>query len=275
MTATAITSPPPDPGPEHQRLGQRLAWGFSDALALTRRNLLRYVRVPALVVFATIQPVMFVLLFRYVFGGAIRTPGNSYVNYLMPGIIVQTAAFGSFTTAVGLADDLSKGVIDRFRAMPIARSAVLVGRLASDTVRNLFVVLLMVAVGYAVGFRIHQGIIGAVGLVVVSLVFGFAISCISAFIGLAVKDPESVQSFGFIWLFPLVFASGIFVPVPTMPGWLQAFAKPNPFTVVTQAIRGLAEGGPVAVPLVQGLAWSTGILVVFGWLAVRTYRRAV
>jgi ABC transporter DrrB family efflux protein len=260
---SAITTPARPP----------LYWAVADALVLTRRSLVRYFRIPSLIVFTTIQPVMFVLLFRYVFGGAIPVQGMSYVDYLMPGIFVQTAAFGSIGTAIGLADDLSKGMIDRFRSLPMARSAVLAGRVTSDTVNTVFQVMLMTVVGVLVGFRFHGTAGGAVvGLGLVVLI-GLAFCCISAFVGLTIRDPESAQAATGIWIFPLVFASGIFVPVETMPGWLQAFAKVNPVTIFVEALRGLLVGGPVVTPLLQSFAWIAAIVLVFGPLAVHQYRK--
>jgi len=250
-----------------------LSWAVNDALAMTRRNLLRYVRVPNLLVFSTIQPVMFVLLFTYVFGGAVRIPSGSYKDFLLPGILVQTVIFGSTQTGVGLADDLSRGMIDRFRSLPMARSAVLAGRTLSDTVRNLFVVLLMIGVGLLIGFRFHAGFIAAVGAIVLAVLFGLAFSWISAFIGMAVRDVESAQTAGFIWIFPLVFASAVFVPVATMPGWLQSFARVNPVTNTAEAVRALCQGGPTASHVLHALAWIVGILLVFVPLSVRRYRR--
>ena len=250
-----------------------VSWAVNDALAMTRRNLLRYVRVPNLLVFSTIQPVMFVLLFTYVFGGAVRIPSGSYKDFLLPGILVQTVIFGSTQTGVGLADDLSRGMIDRFRSLPMARSAVLAGRTLSDTVRNLFVVLLMIGVGLLIGFRFHAGFIAAVGAIVLAVLFGLAFSWISAFIGMAVRDVESAQTAGFIWIFPLVFASAVFVPVATMPGWLQSFARVNPVTNTAEAVRALCQGGPTAAHVLHSLAWILGILLVFVPLSVRRYRR--
>ncbi|HLI56445.1 MAG TPA: ABC transporter permease, partial [Actinomycetota bacterium] len=191
-----------------------------DILAVTKRNLIRYARVPTLVIFSTIQPVMFVLLFRYVFGNAIVHPPGfpyHYVDYLMPGIFIQTVIFGSTQTGVGLAEDLSKGMIDRFRSLPMARSAVLAGRTLSDTVRNAFVVVLMLVVGYMVGFRIHTTPLAAIAGLILALLFGLCFSWISAFIGLAVRDVESTQAASFVWLFPLVFASTAFVPAAALP----------------------------------------------------------
>jgi ABC-2 type transport system permease protein len=254
---------------------RRLWWTVSDAAVVTRRNLYRYIRVPPLLLFSTIQPIMFVLLFTYVFGGAIQVPGvEHYVDYLMAGILVQTVIFGSTQTGVGLAEDLSRGMVDRFRSLPMARSAVLAGRTLSDTVRNLFVVCLMVVVGTLVGFRFHAGVVPALAAVALALAFGLAFSWISAFIGLSVRDVESAQAAGFVWVFPLVFASSAFVPVDSMPGWLQAFVRANPVTITVNAMRGLTLGGPTIRPLLQSLAWIVGILLVFVPLAVNRYRRA-
>jgi ABC transporter DrrB family efflux protein len=250
-----------------------LSYTISDAAAMTKRNLLKYIRVPALLVFSTVQPVMFVLLFAYVFGGAIDTPGAKYIDFLMPGIFVQTVVFGSTMTGVGLADDLSKGMIDRFRSLPMARSAVLAGRTLSDTVRNLFVVLLMTVVGTLIGFRFHAGILPAIGAMLLVVLFGLAFSWISANIGLLVRDTETAQTAGFIWLFPLVFASSIFVPVETMPDWLQAIAKVNPISSAVNASRALALGGPTSNAVWDALAWVAVIMLVFVPLAVRRYRR--
>jgi ABC-2 type transport system permease protein len=248
----------------------------SDALAMTKRNLTRYVRIPTLLVFSTIQPIMFVLLFVYVFGGAVKgslPPGTKYVEFLMPGIFVQTVVFGSTQTGVGLAEDLSKGMIDRFRSLPMARSAVLAGRTLGDSVRNTFVVMLMTVVGVMVGFRFLAGFIPAVAALVLVVAFGFAFTWISAMIGLAVHDVESAQTAGFIWVFPLVFASTVFVPLSSMPGWLQAFARINPITCTANAVRALTVGGPTTRPVLYCLAWIVGILLVFVPLATRNYRR--
>ncbi|HEV8275555.1 MAG TPA: ABC transporter permease [Streptosporangiaceae bacterium] len=268
MTAIAVPLGEPD-------LLTRARWAVSDTLTITQRNLLVWMRVPAYIVFTIIQPVIFVLLFRYVFGGAIPVdvPGG-YVNFLIPGIIAQTAAFATFGTAIALAVELQKGVIDRLRSMPMARSAVLAGRLTADTIRMTVTILIVLGVGYAVGFRFQNGFGPAVGMVVLSIVFGMAICCIAAFTGLAIGDEESVQAFGLIWLFPLTFLSSAFVPIDTMPGWLQAFANNQPVTYVVDTMRALALGGPVAANLWKSIAWLAGIFIVFAPLAVRAYRRA-
>jgi ABC transporter DrrB family efflux protein len=243
---------------------------------MTWRNLLKYIRLPDLLVFSTIQPVMFVLLFVYVFGGAIGSalpPGISYVDFLMPGIIVQTAIFGSTQTGVGLADDLQKGMIDRFRSLPMARSAVLAGRTLSDTVRNLFVVLLMLVVGVLIGFRFSGGFWPAVAGILLAILFGLAFSWISAIVGLNVTNVEAAQTASFIWIFPLTFASSAFVPVYSMPAWLRPIARNNPVTVTVNSLRALFLGGPVHLFLPATLLWIAGILVVSVPLAVRRYRR--
>lgn len=244
-----------------------------DAWIVTKRNLIRYQRVPTLLVFSTIQPVMFTLLFRYVFGGAI-TPGGgiAYVDYLMPGVFGQVVVFGSTTTGVALAQDLTYGMIDRFRSLPMARSAVLAGRTISDAFRNLFVVMLLLLIGTLVGFRIHTGFVPAVGAILLAVLFGHAFSWISAFIGLSVRDVESTQAASFVWVFPLVFASSAFVPVATMPGWLQAWAAVNPVSVTVDAMRGLLVAGPVLVPALKSLGWIAGLLLVFVPASVRRYR---
>ena len=256
-------------------VGQRVFEALGDTLVMTRRELTVWFRTPAYLVFTVVQPVMFVLLFRYVFGGAIQVSNaGGYVDFLMPGIIGQTAGFASVGTAIGLAMGLRKGVIDRYRSMPIARSAYLGGRLVSDTLRVIVTVLVLITVGYAVGFRFSNGVAAAVAMVGIAALFGLTMCCVSAFIGLTIKDAESVQAFGLIWLFPLTFVSSAFVPIQSMPGWLQAFANNQPVTLVIDTMRTLALGGPVAGPLWKALAWLAGIMLVFAPLAVRAYRRA-
>ena len=260
--------------PDEPSLLARFRWAVSDTMVIARRNLIVWIRVPAYLVFTVIQPVMFVLMFRYVFGGAIKIPGGDYVDFLMPGIIGQTAAFASFATAIALAQELKKGVIDRLRSMPMARSAVLTGRLLADTGRMLVTILIIVAVGYAVGFRFHNGVLPAILMVVLATVFGLSICLIAAFTGLAIGDEESVQAFGLIWLFPITFLSSAFVPISSMPGWLQAFANNQPVTYVINTMRALAIGGPIEANLWKSIVWLAGILIVFVPLAVRAYKRA-
>ena len=246
-----------------------------DGLLVAGRNLIAYRRVPQLLVFSTIQPVIFVLLFRYVFGGAIRIPGVRYVDFLMPGIFVQTTVFGAIGTAVGLAADLKSGLLERFRSLPMARSAVLSGRTVADLARNIFVAALMAGVGVAVGFRVHTNAVSFLFGMVLVLLFGYAMSWIFATVGLAVGDPETAQAAAFPVMAPLVFASSAFVLVDTMPRWLQAFAAHQPVSVTASAVRALVLGGPTTSYVLQSIAWSAGILIVFAPIAVRRYRRAV
>ena len=256
-------------------MAHRLRLAAADTATLNRREFLIWMRNPVFIFFTVIQPVMFVLLFRYVFGGSIlvTVPGG-YVDYLMPGIIAQSAAFASFATAISLARQLQKGVIDRLRVMPTARSAVLLGRLTADTVRLVVTLLVILGVGYAVGFRFHNGAVPALVMMLLGVALGVTICTVSAYVGLAVKDEEAVSSFGLVWLFPLTFVSSAFVPVQSMPGWLQAFAKNQPVTIVISEMRSLALGGPLALHAWQSAAWLIGIVAVFVPLAVRAYRRA-
>jgi len=256
----------------------RLRWTITDALTVTKRNLIHVMRVPQLLVFSTVQPVMFVLLFTYVFGGALKAalpPGSRYINYLLPGILIQLTAFAAMNSGIGLAEDLNKGLLDRFRSLPMARSAVLAGRTLSDLVRNIFVLFLIYGVGSLIGFRISTGPFKALAALGVLLLFGHSMSWIGATVGLTLRDPESVQAAGFVWIFPLIFASGLFVPVATMPGWLQAFANNQPVSVAGQAARSLLIGGTVEPYLWKTLAWGFGLLIVFIPLAVRRYRRTL
>ena len=218
------------------------------------------------------------MVFNFVFGGAVKGTGSKeYINYLLPGILAQTALFGAIQTGVGLAEDLSKGVIDRLRSLPIARYAVLAGRTFADTVRNIFVIILMLTVGTLLGFRFHYGVCKFVLAISLVLFFAYAMSWISANIGLLLKDSETVQVAGFLWVFPLVFASSVFVPVDTMPHWLQIFARNQPVTQVVNAVRYLTQGGVVNGPTFvwHTLAWGLGIFVIFAPLAVWQYKRAV
>jgi ABC-2 type transport system permease protein len=258
----------------------RIVWAFIDTLVLARRSLLATLRVPELIVFVAIQPVMFVLLFRYVFGGAIQVPGGQYVNYLMPGIFVQTVAFGGVITGIGLAEDMQHGLIDRFRSLPMSSSAVVTGRTVADLGRNLFTVVIMLIVGFLVGFRPQGTVFEFMLGILVLMGFSFAFSWISAFIGLMVRSVEAAQSGGFIWMFPLTFASSAFVPVSTMPSWLQGFARHNPVTVLSDALRGLFHVNPLLTTadtrwaLIQSVLWILGILIVFIPISVFRYRHA-
>jgi ABC-2 type transport system permease protein/oleandomycin transport system permease protein len=267
-------APPPDEpkAPRFAALKERLYWGASDIVAVTWRNLIAYTRIPEAMVFSSIQPIMFVLLFRYVFGGAVSTPGFRYVDFLMPGIFVQTVCFGAVTTGIGLADDLGKGLIERFRSMPMARCAVLAGRTTADMCRNLFVVLLMTVVGVAVGFRSSTGFFSFMAGVLLLLLFAYALSWGFAVVGMVARNAETAQAMAFPLLFPLTFASSAFVQVQSMPGWLQVFARHQPVTVVIDACRNLMVGGSGS-PL-AALVWTAAILAVCIPLAVRKYRRA-
>ena len=270
MSATAVTA-------TEQERDRRIPLSVvRDTGAIVKRNLLGYLRVPQLLVFSTVQPVIFVIMFRYVFGGAIGgLRGVPYVDYLMPGIFIQTVVFGSIATAIGLAADMKSGLMERFHALPMARSAVLTGRTIADLARNVFVVALMMIVGFIVGWRIHTNVFGLVAAGLLVLLFGFTMSWIFATVGLALGDPESAQAAAFPVLAPLVFASSAFVPVESMPGWLQSFASHQPVTLTVNAVRALTIGGPTARPVLEALAWIVGILVVFATVSVRLYRRTV
>ncbi len=271
MTATAITQ-----GIAERPQRTALGWAVADTITITWRNLITLKRLPQLLVFATVQPVIFVLMFRYVFGGAIKIDHGSYVNYLMPGVFAQTVAFGAIQTGIGLAEDLHKGLIERFRSLPMARSAVLAGRTVADLVRNVFVITLMLIIGYLVGFRVQTNVFGLLGGMAVMLLFGFSLTWIFAIIGLSVGNAETAQAASFPILAPLVFASSAFVVVATMPGWLQGFAKYQPVSIAIDASRSLMLGGIYSDPakVVASLAWSFGIIAVFAPLAIRRYRRA-
>ena len=247
----------------------------TDALALAWRGLLTYRRVPQLLVFSTIQPVVFVLLFTYVFGGAIQVPGVDYIDYLMPGIFVQTVVFGAIATAIGLATDVQSGLLERFLSLPMTRSAVLMGRTLADLGRNVFVVILMSCVGFAVGFRIHSTWLDYIAAMLLVLAFGYSLSWVFATVGLLVKNPETAQAAAFPIMAPLVFASSAFVPVATMPSWLQPFAEHQPVSVTASAARALTLGTPATSYILQSLAWIVGILAVFIPLSVSRYRRAL
>jgi ABC transporter DrrB family efflux protein len=254
---------------------QAVRSAVTDTAVVTGRNLRHFIRQPDLLVFSTIQPVLFVLLFVYVFGGAIGRSlphGVAYVDFLLPGVFVQSVTFGASQTAVGLKEDLTRGVVDRFRSMPMARSAVLAGRTVADLVRNIVVIFLMIAVGYLVGFRFLGGVAGAAGCIAVVAAFGFALSWIFAVVALTVRGAETAQTAGFVVIFPLVFASSVFVPVSTFPDWLQAFAKINPVTVTADAARSLALHGTPA-SLGAAAAWIGGLLAVFIPLSVWRYRQ--
>ena len=252
----------------------KAVWAVADALSVAKRNLIAMARTPQVLVFSTIQPIIFVLLFRYVFGGSIHIPGVRYVDYLMAGIFVQTVTFGAMNTGVGLADDLQKGLIERFRSLPMARSAVLSGRAIADTVRNLFVIALMVFMGFIVGFHLHTNALGLLGGVAVLLLFGLAMSWIMALVGLMTRNAEAAQAAAFPLLALLVFASNAFVAPRSMPGPLRAYANHQPVSATVDAVRALILGGPTLSKVAIAVAWAAGIVAVFAPVAVSRYRRA-
>jgi ABC transporter DrrB family efflux protein len=251
----------------------RLRWWFVDSLEMVRRNLLHIRRTPELLLDVTVQPIMFVLLFRYVFGGAIPIQGTSYVNYLMAGIFVQTIAFATIYTGVLLANDLTKGMIDRFRSLPMSQSAVITGRTFTDLLRGMLAIAIMTVLGLFVGFSPQGSPLGWLGAVGVLLIFGFALSWVGVAAGALVRTPEAVQGIIFTAVFPLTFASSAFVQTSTMPSWLRAFAEHQPMTYVINAVRGLVLGQPQVPDLVPALAWALGLLVVFFPLGLWLYQR--
>jgi ABC-2 type transport system permease protein/oleandomycin transport system permease protein len=263
--STAITAP------------TQQAFTHGSALAntatITARNLKRLTRVPTLMALATLQPILFVTLFTYAFGGAIHTPGTThYIDYLLPGIVVLAIGFGASQTGVAIAEDLATGMIDRLRSLPIASASVLAGRVAADAVRNLFVVGLMLAVGSAIGFRFHAGPAAALGAVTLAVAAGIAFSWLNLLLGLVVRDAETAGLAGLFPVIILTFTSSTLVPVATMPGWLQAFAKINPITVIVGALRALCLGGPTAKPVSEALAWIGGLLLATVPAAISRYR---
>ena len=289
MTATnpPVTAPAATAEALEPASGSKLRWALSDTAALTKRNLLYYTRVPQLLVFTFVQPIMFVLLFRYVFGGSIQVPGLDYVNYLMPGIFGQIVVFGSTSTAIGLAEDLGSGIVERFRSLPMVRISVLAGRTGADLIRNTGVVIVMFVLGMAVGFRPHD-VQGVVAGALIILAFSFSLSWVMALVGLKVPNAEAAQAVAFPLLFPLTFASSAFVPVNSMPGWLQGFAAHQPVTVVVNAARGLMLGPDAAKALekagtfttstsgyvLQSLVWIGVILALAVPAAVRQFNRS-
>jgi ABC transporter DrrB family efflux protein len=250
-------------------------YAVSDTLVLAKRSLMRIPRAPDLLLSFTVQPIMFVLLFAYVFGGAINTPGYSYIDFLMPGIVVQTMSFGGFITALGLSEDLKKGLIDRFRSLPMSRGAVLAGRTLADITTNSISIAVMLVVGVIAGFSFGAPFLHVVAGILLLLLFGYAFSWVFAFVGLTSSSPEAAQSLGFIVIFPLTFVSSAFVPVESMPAALQAFAEVNPFTIVVDAMRALFLGAPAGNNVWGAVAWSLGIAALFAALSVRRYKRAV
>jgi ABC transporter DrrB family efflux protein len=252
-----------------------IAATFGDTWVMAKRSLLRIRRQPDLLVGYTVQPVMFVLLFVYVFGGAISTPGFDYVDFLLPGILVQSMVFGGFVTALGLSDDMKKGLMDRFRSLPMSRAAVLTGRTLADAVTNVIQLVVMIAVGLVVGFRFHTDVPKILAGIALLLFIGYAFSWVFALIGLVSSSPETANAVGFIFLFPLTFVSSAFVPVQSMPSWLQPFAENNPFTTMVDAVRALFIDTPAGNDIWGAVLWCVGIVVVFGALAIMRFRHVV
>ena len=246
-----------------------------NTLTIARRNLLHIKSDPEQIVGMTIQPLMFLVLFVYVFGGAIAGSSREYLQFALPGILVQGIAFTPFTTALGLNVDFQRGLIDRFRSLPIARSAVIGGRIAADGVRIIWGALILMGFGVALGFRFGGGLAGAVGAFLLVVAFGVVLCWPMAFIGVTAKTPEAVNTWGFMIILPLTFASSVFARVETMPGWLQAFVKVNPITSVVDATRGLMLGGPVADPVVKTAIWLVVLTAIFAPLAIYRYRRRI
>ena len=244
-----------------------------DTWDVTTRNLRNVLRTPQTLIFATIQPVLFVLLFRYAFGGAISVPGVPYVDYLMPGIFAQAVTFGAVGTAVGLATDMKSGLVERFRTLPMSRFAVLAGRTSADLARNILVVTVMAGMGFAVGFRVHTSAWGFLAALGLAALFAYALSWGFVALGLTVGNPEAAQAAGVPLLFILVFSSSGFVPLRSMPGWLQALGAHQPVTALVDAERALVLGGTAASRVLTALAWDAGLLAVFAVLAMAAYRR--
>ena len=254
------------------RIGPALA--LRDTAGVAKRNLLRIARTPLMLIVTAIQPALLLVLFRYVLGGAIQIPGGRYVDFLVPAIFVEAVLIGGVTTSVGLAQDLKSGIIDRFRSLPMARSAVLAGRTLADLSRSVFALAVMVGLGLLVGFRFHSGLPTILGGMAVILAFGYAFSWMYVAIGLATKDPETAQIAGILPFFVLMFASNAVVPVATMPSWLQGFARNQPLSITVSAVRALFQGGPAAHYVWQSLAWAAATLAVFFTVSVWLYRNA-
>jgi ABC transporter DrrB family efflux protein len=252
-----------------------IAYAVSDTFVIAKRSLLRIPRQPDLMLGFTVQPVMFVLLFVYVFGGAISTPGYDYVDFLIPGIIVQSMVFGGFVTALGLAEDLKKGLIDRFRSLPMATSALLTGRTLADIAGNVTQLVIMIAVGLIAGFNFTTSVPDVVAGLLLCLLIGYAFSWVFALIGLIASSPEAANGYGFTIIFPITFISSVFVPVESMPSWLQPVAEYNPVTVMSDAVRALFIDAPAGNSVWGAVVWSLAIIAVFAPLSAWRYRRAV
>lgn len=272
-TTTAIGRAKSAVAPDRRTGG--LGWWASDVWQIAVRNIKHIVRSPELIMYALFQPVMFILLFNFVFGGAIDVPGGNYAQFLMPGIFVQMVLFGSVAGMTsGVAQDMQRGLMDRFRSMPMYRSPVLAGRTVSELARSLVAIVVMVVVGLLIGFRFETGLLPAVAGFALLLLFGYGLTWLAAFIGMSVKSPEAAQSAGTIWLFPFSFISSAFVPSTSMPGWLRVYADHSPMTVAVDSLRSLFTGTDAGTSILQLLCWSIGLIVVFGPLATWKFARA-
>jgi oleandomycin transport system permease protein len=243
------------------------------SVALARRSLIKTMRTPEQLLDVTLQPVIFVVLFVYLLGGAISGSRHDYLQFLLPAIMVQTVMFASLATGVSLNTDIKKGVFDRFRSLPIGRSAPLIGSVLGDMIRFVVSIVVLLSFGYAIGFRIGTDPVSALAACLLTMAFAFAVTWIFVLVGLVMREPGAVQGTAFLVMFPLTFGTNMMAPTATMPGWLQAWVKINPVTDVMEAARGLMVGGPVASPAIHTLLWSAGIVAVFAPLAVRAYRR--
>lgn len=249
--------------------------GLRQSASLSWRTLVQVKHNPMELIDFSVQPIMFLLLFTYVFGGAIAGNTDDYLTFALPGLIVQNALFGTLNTGVGLNNDLQKGVFDRLRALPIARWAPLAGRIVADTIKQAWAMALLLGLGAILGFRVGTNVAGVVGAFGLLLIMAMSFSWIAVLVGMLVNEPEKVMMFGFAVMFPLTFVSNVFVPTNTMPSWLQGWVHVNPVTIVANAVRGLLVSGPVGGPVVGSLLWAAGILAVAAPLAVRAFRRRV
>ncbi|HEY8474339.1 MAG TPA: ABC transporter permease [Natronosporangium sp.] len=272
MTATTLApdrTVPPDRAARPARRFRLLR----HSLALTRRTLIKIARTPEQLLDVTLQPVMFIVIFVYLFGGAVAGSTHDYLQYVLPALIAMGVVFGSVQTGVNLNDDIKKGVFDRFRSLPIARSAPLIGAVLGDLIRAVVAFLVPIGFGYAIGFRIQTDPLQTLAAGLLMVAFAFCMSWVFVLVGMLVREPGAVQGLSFLVLFPVSFGTNVFVPTETLPGWLQAWVKVNPITHLMDAVRGLMLGGPVAAPVAQSLLWAVGILALFAPLAVRAYRR--
>ncbi|MDQ3878133.1 MAG: ABC transporter permease [Actinomycetota bacterium] len=256
-----------------ERVGLRA--GFAHSMIIARRNLLHIKSDPEQLVGMTVQPLMFLMLFVFVLGGAIAGSSQQYLQFALPGIMVQGIAFTGFQTALGINNDFNRGLIDRFRSLPISRSAVVGGRILADAVRVMWGTLIITGFGLLLGFRFHAGLAAAVASLLLVIAFGITVCWPMALIGSVAHSPEAVNTWGFLIILPLTFASSVFAPPQSMPGWLQAFVKVNPITFVVDATRGMMLGGPVASPLLKAILWMIGLTAVFAPLAVDRYRKRI